>query len=88
MNALKIKWLTVGSYVAETTLFDIKFTLKIDKPFDCNRDSYIIECESGGFSEPLFTEIKAVGIHCAKKLAEEIIVDFICSELKKANEDG
>jgi len=87
MNELKIKWLPVGSYVAETTLFDIKFTLKIDTPFDCNRDSYIIECESGGFSEQLSSEIKAIGIHCAKKLAEKIIVEFVCDELRKANED-
>lgn len=87
MDALKINWAVSGG-IATAEIFGMGFTVKQESQIYCHRNFYLVESDSTvNFSEPLFVEFKAVGIHCAKKLAEEIIVEFICDELRKANED-
>jgi len=87
MNELKIKWFVAGD-TALCVLWLMSFTVKADKKTGDNGCAYLVESDpKAGYPAPLFVEIKAAGIHCAKKRAESVIIDFICSELKKANED-
>ncbi len=61
------------------------FTLSIDTLDVSN--GYLVETAfDNEFSRPLFEEIKAIDIKDAKKKAEQIILDFVFSELKRLHE--